>query len=164
MTSRAHLIFPEPNLKFPRGRRKEDAARLLGSSFASPLHLHLTPSNAVAPRPALLGRISAAKQLTGRVVTTKADKTVGVEVVRLAPHPKYHRRERINKKYQAHDPENRFRVGDVVELLRSRPISKTKHFLAVPVPPRDTRRKAQLLPPLQSDVDGEVEEAAAVAQ
>ncbi|KAM0833133.1 hypothetical protein ACQ4PT_064441 [Festuca glaucescens] len=112
---------------------------LLGSSFMSPLQLHLTPSNAggaMAARPALLGRISAAKQLTGRVVTTKADKTVGVEVVRLAPHPKYHRRERIKKKYQAHDPDNQFKVGDVVELLRSRPISKTKHFLAVPVPPQ----------------------------
>ncbi|KAL6651677.1 hypothetical protein ACP70R_010602 [Stipagrostis hirtigluma subsp. patula] len=103
-------------------------------------------------RPTAL-RISAAKQLTGRVVTTKADKTVGVEVVRLAAHPKYKRRERIKKKYQAHDPDNQFKVGDVVELRRSRPISKTKHFLAVPLPPRDTRRKSQLLPPLQSQAD-----------
>ncbi|CAM0870188.1 unnamed protein product [Alopecurus aequalis] len=125
---------------------------LLGSSFASPLQLHLTPNVAAASaRPALLGWIEAAKQLTRRVVTTKASKTVGVKVVRLAPYPKYHRRERNKKKYQVHDPENRFKVGDVVELLPSRPISKTKHFLAVPVPPRDTRRKAQLLPPLQSD-------------
>ncbi|KAG0528273.1 hypothetical protein BDA96_06G304400 [Sorghum bicolor] len=100
-------------------------------------------------RPAAL-RIEAARQLTGRVVTTKADKTVGVEVVRLAPHPKYKRRERIKKKYQAHDPDNQFKVGDVVELRPSRPISKTKHFLAIPLPPRDTRRKSQLLPPLQS--------------
>uniref|UniRef100_A0ACD5VL53 Uncharacterized protein n=1 Tax=Avena sativa TaxID=4498 RepID=A0ACD5VL53_AVESA len=133
---------------------------LLSSSFASPLQLPLAPNvgagaAASAPRPALMSRISAMKQLTGRVVTTKANKTVGVEVVRLAPHPKYHRRERIKKKYQAHDPENQFKVGDVVELVASRPISKTKHFLAVPVPPRDTRRKAQLLPPLQSDEDGE---------
>ncbi|EMS54792.1 30S ribosomal protein S17, chloroplastic [Triticum urartu] len=86
----------------------------------------------------------------GRVVTTKANKTVGVEVARLKQHPKYHRREKIKKKYQAHDPDNQFKVGDFVELVRSRPISKTKHFLAVPVPPRDTRRKAQLLPPLES--------------
>ncbi|CAD6261567.1 unnamed protein product [Miscanthus lutarioriparius] len=103
-------------------------------------------------RPAAL-RIEAARQLTGRVVTTKADKTVGVEVVRLAPHPKYKRRERIKKKYQAHDPDNQFKVGDVVELRPSRPISKTKHFLAIPLPPRDTRRKSQLLPPLQSQAD-----------
>jgi small subunit ribosomal protein S17 len=101
---------------------------LLGSSFASLLHLHLTPSNAVAPWPALLGRISTAKQLTSRVVMTKADKTVGVEVLRLVPHPKYHRRERIKKKYHAHDPKNRFRVGDVVELLRSRPIVRSRYW------------------------------------
>ncbi|KAM0849558.1 hypothetical protein ACQ4PT_053649 [Festuca glaucescens] len=80
--------------------------------------------------------------------------TLGVEVVRLSRHPKCHRQERIKKKYQAHDPENRFRVGDVVELRRPRPISKTKNSLAVPIPPRDTLHKAKLLPPLEADVDG----------
>lgn len=117
--------------------------------LSSPL---VSPALRVSPQPGngCRLRIEAAKQLTGRVVTTKADKTVGVEVVRLAPHPKYKRRERIKKKYQAHDPDNQFKVGDVVELRSSRPISKTKHFIAVPLPPRDTRRKSQLLPPLQS--------------
>ncbi|VAH55091.1 30S ribosomal protein S17, chloroplastic-like [Triticum dicoccoides] len=137
---------------------------LLGSSFASPFtQLHLSPSPNAGARPAGAGlvlRIEAAKQLTGRVVTTKANKTVGVEVARLRQHPKYHRREKIKKKYQAHDPDNQFKVGDVVELVRSRPISKTKHFLAVPVPPRDTRRKAQLLPPLESQ---SAEDSAAAA-
>ncbi|KAF7012695.1 hypothetical protein CFC21_026857 [Triticum aestivum] len=140
---------------------------LLGSSFASPftqLHLSASPNAGAGARPAAAGmvlRIEAAKQLTGRVVTTKANKTVGVEVARLRQHPKYHRREKIKKKYQAHDPDNQFKVGDVVELVRSRPISKTKHFLAVPVPPRDTRRKAQLLPPLESQSGQESAAAAA---
>ncbi|RCV34189.1 hypothetical protein SETIT_7G140900v2 [Setaria italica] len=94
--------------------------------------------------------------LSRRVVTTKADRTVGVEVVRLALHPKYKRRERIKKKYQAHNPENQFKVSDVVELRSSRPISKTKHFIVVPLPPRDTHRKSQLLPLLQSQqADGD---------
>lgn len=130
---------------------------LLASPFISPLQLHPNGGGpaTTATRPALT--IQAAKQLTGRVVTTKADKTVGVEVVRLAPHPKYKRRERIKKKYQAHDPDNQFKVGDVVELRSSRPISKTKHFLAVPLPPRDTRRKSQLLPPLQSQADADAD-------
>ncbi|CAN6250789.1 unnamed protein product [Urochloa humidicola] len=125
-----------------------------------------SPWALVSPAPALRQpvaprlRIEAARQLTGRVVTTKADKTVGVEVVRLAAHPKYKRRERIKKKYQAHDPENQFKVGDVVELRSSRPISKTKHFIAVPLPPRDTRRKSQLLPPLQSQADGDGQQPA----
>ena len=64
-----------------------------------------------------------------------------VEVVRLDPHPKYKRRVRKKKKYQAHDPENQFKVGDVVQLERSRPISKTKSFLAIPVPPRTRSKK-----------------------
>jgi hypothetical protein len=52
-----------------------------------------------------------------------------------------------NKKYKEHDLENRFRVGDVMELRRPRPISKTKHSLPVLVQPRHTLR--------WSDVDGE---------
>lgn len=70
--------------------------------------------------------------MQGRVVCSTNDKTVAVEVVRLAPHPKYKRRVRKKKKYQAHDPENRFKVGDFVQLQKSRPISKTKTFVALP--------------------------------
>ncbi|XP_006653078.1 30S ribosomal protein S17, chloroplastic [Oryza brachyantha] len=127
---------------------------LLTTPFVSPLKLQANGVASASASPVSTAlTIQAAKQLTGRVVTTKANKTVGVEVVRLAPHPKYKRRERIKKKYQAHDPDNQFKVGDVVELRLSRPISKTKHFLAVPLPPRDTRRKSQLLPLLQSQSD-----------
>lgn len=71
--------------------------------------------------------------MQGRVVCATNDKTVAVEVVRLAPHPKYKRRVRMKKKYQAHDPDNVFKVGDVVRLEKSRPISKTKSFVALPV-------------------------------
>lgn len=71
--------------------------------------------------------------MQGRVVCATNDKTVAVEVVRLAPHPKYKRRVRKKKKYQAHDPDNQFKVGDVVQLEKCRPISKTKTFLAVAV-------------------------------
>ncbi|CAM8992106.1 unnamed protein product [Rhodiola kirilowii] len=78
--------------------------------------------------------IRAMKSLQGRVVATVNDKTVAVEVTRLAPHPKYKRRVRKKKKYQAHDPDNVFKVGDFVQLEKCRPISKTKTFLAIPVP------------------------------
>lgn len=67
------------------------------------------------------------------------DKTVAVEVVRLAPHPKYKRRVRKKKKFQAHDPDNQFKVGDLVQLERSKPISKTKAFVAVAVPKRNSK-------------------------
>lgn len=77
--------------------------------------------------------------MQGRVVCATNDKTVAVEVVRLAPHPKYKRRVRKKKKYQAHDPDNQFKVGDVVRLEKSRPISKTKSFVALPVVPRNSQ-------------------------
>lgn len=105
---------------------------------------HLTkPSSSLSPQnPSLnfLSTIRAMKTLQGKVVCATNDKTVAVEVVRLAPHPKYKRRIRLKKKYQAHDPDNRFKVGDIVQLERSRPISKTKAFIAIPAPERNTKK------------------------
>ncbi|KAK0597753.1 hypothetical protein LWI29_028315 [Acer saccharum] len=83
------------------------------------------------------------KTMQGRVVCATNDKTVAVEVVRLDTHPKYRRRVRKKKKYQAHDPDNKFKVGDVVQLEISKPISKTKSFLAVAVPPRTRSKKVE---------------------
>lgn len=103
-------------------------------------------STAVTPLPS----IQAMKKMQGRVVCATSDKTVAVEVVRLAPHPKYKRRVRMKKKYQAHDPDNQFKVGDFVQLEKSRPISKTKTFIAVPVPPRNAPKPIGLGIPLQS--------------
>lgn len=89
-----------------------------------------------------------------------SDKTVAVEVVRLAPHPKYKRRVRKKKKYQAHDPENQFKVGDIVQLTKTRPISKTKAFLALPVPSRGAKNKpsGDLPIPLESEQEQEQEQ------
>lgn len=76
------------------------------------------------------------------------DKTVAVEVTRLAPHPKYKRRVRKKKTYQAHDPSNQFQVGDLVQLLKGRPISKNKTFWAVPVASRAVKKdKDEAAPP-----------------
>ncbi|KAH6758816.1 ribosomal protein S17 [Perilla frutescens var. frutescens] len=102
------------------------------------------------PPPAVVPVIKAMRTLQGRVVCATSDKTVAVEVVRLAPHPKYKRRVRKKKKYQAHDPLNQFKVGDVVQLEKGRPISKNKTFLAVPVPPRTASKpKGEAAPPPQ---------------
>ncbi|KAL1360759.1 hypothetical protein AAHE18_04G200900 [Arachis hypogaea] len=94
--------------------------------------------------------IRAMKSMQGKVVCATNDKTVAVEVVRLAPHPKYKRRVRKKKKYQAHDPDNQFKVGDIVQLLKSRPISKTKAFVAVSVPKKDSTNNSDIGIPLES--------------
>eukprot|EP01018_Ginkgo_biloba_P009768 Gb_07769 [translate_table: standard] len=85
--------------------------------------------------------VRALKKIQGKVVCATSDKTVSVEVVRLAPHPKYKKRIRIKRKFQAHDPENKFKVGDLVQLNKCAPVSKTKAFLALPVPPRKSSPK-----------------------
>ncbi|XP_042052508.1 30S ribosomal protein S17, chloroplastic-like [Salvia splendens] len=97
-------------------------------------------SIAPPPAPSVVPVIKAMRTLQGRVVCATSDKTVAVEVTRLAPHPKYKRRVRKKKKYQAHDPLNQFKVGDVVQLEKGRPVSKNKTFWAVPVPPRPSSK------------------------
>jgi len=67
----------------------------------------------------------------GTVVSDKMDKTVVVSVMSFKTHPKYHKKFKSNKHYKAHDPENRFKVGDVVEIIPCRPISKDKRYEVV---------------------------------
>ncbi|KAK7325169.1 hypothetical protein VNO77_29304 [Canavalia gladiata] len=93
--------------------------------------------------PSILPQIRAMKTMQGKVVCSTNNKTVAVEVVRLAPHPKYKKRVKKKKKYQAHDPDNQFRVGDIVLLQKIRPISKTKTFLAIPAPNRNNPSQSE---------------------
>lgn len=69
--------------------------------------------------------------LQGTVVSDKAQKTVVVSVERRFQHPIYKKPITRSKKYAAHDEESRFKVGDVVEIIESRPISKTKRWQVV---------------------------------
>ena len=69
--------------------------------------------------------------LQGIVVSEKADKTVVVKVERRFTHPVMKKTVRRTKNYQAHDADNRFKVGDIVTIEESRPISKTKRWVVV---------------------------------
>jgi small subunit ribosomal protein S17 len=69
--------------------------------------------------------------LQGVVVSDKTDKTVVVKVERRFTHPLLKKTVRRSKKYQAHDETNQFKVGDVVSIEESRPISKTKRWIVV---------------------------------
>lgn len=68
----------------------------------------------------------------GTVVSDKMEKTVVVEVVTLKMHPKYRKQYRSSKKYKAHDEENRFKVGDKVVIIETKPFSKDKRWIAMP--------------------------------
>ncbi len=68
------------------------------------------------------------KILKGTVISDKMDKTVVVSVERVFQHSLFKKTIKTRKKYKAHDDENRCQLGDVVEIIESRPISKTKRW------------------------------------
>lgn len=68
------------------------------------------------------------KELVGRVVSDKNDKTITVLVETYKKHPKYGKRVKYSKKYTAHDEANKAKMGDRVRIVETRPISKTKRF------------------------------------
>ena len=68
------------------------------------------------------------KILSGVVVSDKPNKTVTVLVERKYSHPLLKKVVKVRKKYNAHDENNKFKTGDKVSIIESRPISKTKKF------------------------------------
>lgn len=69
--------------------------------------------------------------LTGKVVSDKMDKTVVVQVERRVLHPRYRKYINRTKTYKAHDEANTHKVGDVVVIQESRPLSRTKRWVVL---------------------------------
>ena len=69
-----------------------------------------------------------AKEFVGKVVSDKQDKTIVVLVETYKKDPLYGKRVKYSKKYAAHDESNKAKVGDVVRIVETKPISKNKHF------------------------------------
>ena len=69
--------------------------------------------------------------LTGTVVSSKTNKTIVVKVTRRVQHKLYKKIISQSKKYHAHDENNSFKVGDIVKIIESKPISKLKSWTVV---------------------------------
>jgi small subunit ribosomal protein S17 len=67
----------------------------------------------------------------GMVVSDKMNKTIVVAVDIYKTHPKYKKKYRSTKKYKAHDEENKYKIGDKVEIVPCRPMSKDKRYEVV---------------------------------
>ena len=68
------------------------------------------------------------KILSGTVVSDKANKTITVIVERKYAHPLFKKVIKVRKKYNAHDENNKFKNGDKVSIIESKPFSKNKKF------------------------------------
>lgn len=73
------------------------------------------------------------RSFQGVVTSDKMDKTITVLVETHKKHTKYGKRVQYIKKYKAHDEENTAKVGDIVVIEETRPLSATKHFRLVKV-------------------------------
>jgi small subunit ribosomal protein S17 len=71
--------------------------------------------------------------LTGLVISDKADKTIVVRVETLVKHPLLKKYIRRRKKFMAHDPSNDCGIGDKVQIVESRPMSKRKRWHLVQI-------------------------------
>jgi small subunit ribosomal protein S17 len=73
------------------------------------------------------------KVLIGEVVSDKMQKTVVVRVDRVKRHPLYGKVIKVSKRFKAHDEENRCRVGDIVRIVESRPLSREKRWVVTEI-------------------------------
>lgn len=73
------------------------------------------------------------RTLVGTVVSDKSDKTIIVRVESTMKHPLFKKIVRRHKKYAAHDPNNECRIGDKVQIVEFRPLSRTKRWHLVSI-------------------------------
>lgn len=71
------------------------------------------------------------KIFSGKVVSDKMKDTVVVSIDSYKKHPMYDKYIRRQKKFKAHDQGNKHKIGDVVRIQETRPISKDKHFIVI---------------------------------
>ena len=86
----------------------------------------MTATQEAVQAPATTG--ARRNEKVGQVVSTKMQKTIVVEVEMRKAHPKYKRIVRSTKKFYAHDEQNSARMGDVVRIRETRPLSKLKRW------------------------------------
>jgi len=71
------------------------------------------------------------KEIVGKVISNKMDKTVVVTVERHFPHPRFEKHIAKTMKFKAHDAENKCEIGDIVRIQECRPLSKDKRWLVI---------------------------------
>lgn len=73
------------------------------------------------------------RELVGKVISDKTDKTITVLVETYKKDPLYKKRVKYSKKYAAHDEKNEAKIGDTVRIVETRPLSRTKRFRLVEI-------------------------------
>tara|TARA_A100000164_G_scaffold95162_1_gene82649 strand:+ start:197 stop:442 length:246 start_codon:yes stop_codon:yes gene_type:complete len=71
------------------------------------------------------------RTLSGTVISSNSNKTIVVKVTRRVKHKLYRKIINSSKKYHAHDENNEYKIGDIVSIMESKPISKLKNWVVI---------------------------------
>jgi small subunit ribosomal protein S17 len=113
----------------PKPAAPKPAAKAVeAKSKAAPKPAAAQTAGAAQSAEANARKVSFKRTLIGLVKSDKMNKTIVVEVVRSKLDPVYKKYVRVRKTYKAHDEENTCRVGDRVEIIEHRPLSKLKRW------------------------------------
>src|SRR5450631_4403464 len=93
----------------------------------APVETSVAPTAVDAVAEATSGR-GRRKERVGKVVSDKMDKTIIVTLTRQVPHPLYKKYFKKTTKFVAHDEENSAKTGDLVRIMETRPLSRTKRW------------------------------------
>ena len=100
----------------------------MNSQVTNPAKIGQTRKTIARLKTILKGKQMPKKILTGVVISDKPNKTVTVMVERKYSHPVLKKVIRVRKNYNAHDENNKFKTGDKVSIIESKPFSKNKKF------------------------------------
>ena len=89
----------------------------------------------------VLEQTTAQRTIVGKVISDKMNKTIVVQIERKVKHPLYGKYVRRFSKMYAHDEENTCRIGDLVMIKQTRPLSKTKRWTLVEIVRRDEQQQ-----------------------
>ena len=78
-------------------------------------------------------RKNTRRVLRGKVVSDKMQKTIVVEISEKKSHPLYGKQVKFSRRFKAHDENNEAKIGDIVEIMETRTLSKDKHFRLIKV-------------------------------
>jgi small subunit ribosomal protein S17 len=93
----------------------------------------MSETNEITSETAGNAAASSVRTLTGRVVSNRMDKTAAISVERVVKHPLYGKYIRRTTKLLAHDEANECRIGDLVSIAESRPLSRRKAWKVVEI-------------------------------
>lgn len=121
------LAEPEAPPPSPKPKPKAEV-KPKKKAEAKPARKKAAERKAIVRLPKPERRRGARKELRGVVVSNAMDKTVVVRIDTVKPHPRYKKVVRRSVKFHAHDEGNVAKPGDIVRIVETRPLSKTKHW------------------------------------